>query len=150
MPDTPDLEPTPDQVRAVLAQLVAYADQWAAQNNEAAGLYFGAEDRDHALQLAAAETKAARLVEDLATNLDDRGDRVCIGADERFNGGRVSLLPGRHPLVAVLGQLAAGETPAAVAYDFDLTEAQVSVLQRLLDDVLEPQSDTTATGRTQP
>lgn len=49
------------------------------------------------------------------------------------NGGQVSVLSGRAPLSAVLGQLHAGATPAAIAADYGLTVEEIAVLQRLPD-----------------
>lgn len=48
--------------------------------------------------------------------------------DPRFNAGRASFESTRVAAFAVLGSLNAGESPAAVAVDYGLSQEEVSVL----------------------
>lgn len=53
------------------------------------------------------------------------------------NLGRVSVMPSRAPVFAIIGLLQAGETHEAIAYDHGLTVEQVRVLAMLADEAKE-------------
>lgn len=59
------------------------------------------------------------------------------------NAGLVSMLHGRIPVTALVGQALAGDDPAAVAADFDVPETTVRLLLQLRDDLLAPLEDPT-------
>lgn len=64
MPDP--IEPTPDQVRAVLLQAAAIVRGWAATNAEEAVGAFHDSQRRLAAQREAAQVQAARAIENIA------------------------------------------------------------------------------------
>lgn len=51
------------------------------------------------------------------------------------NFGRVSVMPRRSPVFAILGRVRAGEPVSEVADDYDVTVEEVQVLRHLADDI---------------
>lgn len=57
------------------------------------------------------------------------------------NNGRVSIMPRRTPLMAIIDLIGASETRTAVAAEYDLTVTEVAVLDQLYEEFRERQRD---------
>lgn len=62
---------------------------------------------------------------------------VTLGWTPDQNFGRVSVMPNRTPVYAIVGLLRAGETHETVASEFDLAVEQVKVIDWLGDESRE-------------
>jgi uncharacterized protein (DUF433 family) len=82
------------------------------------------------------EMTGAYRPKQLADESEPSGQKL-VEIDPRYNSGRMSFTRNRVPLFAVAGAMSAGESAERVAAEFRLDPAEVSLVERHIDWLLE-------------